>query len=117
MNAHEEYIQIRQGKHPAYRWGSDRIANANSFVFRNPEAMLDFTSNGEFHPDTDEAIRNEAKERCEAKQRLNTQHFDEVKRLSLQFLTDPHVQDNLHRLGTLGAENVRMAISLLKEQP
>lgn len=61
--AHAEYVQILQGKHPAYRFGSDRIANANSFLFQNAESLLDFTSNGEFHPDVDESIRIQAKAR------------------------------------------------------
>ncbi len=68
MNArHAEYIQIRQGKHPAYRFGSDRIHNARSFLFGHASELTDFTSEGEFHPDTDEAIRSEAKERMAAK--------------------------------------------------
>ncbi len=56
---HTDYVAILQGRHPSYRFGSDRIANANSFLRQNAAALVDFDTK-ELHPDVVLQVREDA---------------------------------------------------------
>lgn len=58
---HAEYVKIRQGQHPDYRFGSDRIYNANSYLFTHAKALTTFKTD-QFHPDSVAAVRQQAKD-------------------------------------------------------
>ncbi len=56
---HEEFVKVIQGASSFFRFGSDRIRNAEDYTHRHAEAMLTFQS-PELHPETCAKYRMEA---------------------------------------------------------
>lgn len=62
---HEEFVRVLQGVSSLYRFGSDRINNAEEYCLRHSKAMASFNST-ELHPDTCEHYRRLAATKGEA---------------------------------------------------
>lgn len=65
---HEEFVLVIQGASSLYRFGSDRIYNADDFCWKHAEAMTDFI-HPELHPEVCASYRNRAKKYLERKLR------------------------------------------------
>lgn len=57
---HEEFVRVIQGASSLYRFGSDRVNNADDYCRKHAAALVDFES-PELHPDTCAKWRNAAR--------------------------------------------------------
>lgn len=60
---HQEFVRVLQGASTLYRFGSDRINNADDYLRKHARAMCVFQTN-ELHPDTVAMYRTRASELC-----------------------------------------------------
>lgn len=70
---HLELVKVVQGRSNLYRFGSDRIHNADDFTRKNAAHLLDFQSN-ELHPDTVAMYRKKASETTMRKSARTKEH-------------------------------------------
>jgi hypothetical protein len=58
---HEEFVKVLQGVSTLYRFGSDRVRNADAYCRKHAKAMASF-DDPELHPETRRMYRNLANE-------------------------------------------------------
>jgi hypothetical protein len=73
---HEEFIRVLHGVSTLYRFGSDRVRNAEDYISKHALAIATL-NHAELHPDSNRAYRNMALERLPANVREQIEDPDQ----------------------------------------